>query len=142
MDSSEYVMIDTTKSRAQDNEFRQRQKWRQHFLESKPLVSHAVLIGPDITDIAKLFLDIMIDRSILGKDLKSLYLDCMPRETRKVNLPERINDFIFYDGYQVMCSVEPEMMPKVRHSLISSKLSRLSHSWRLVKRTKRDMDKE
>lgn len=75
---------------------------------AKPLVVQAIISGPDMVDIAYLYLKIMTGNEIENNLIEPKYLDFMPRKKPKAVEQLNINDFIFNNTLKIRSAIDEE----------------------------------
>ena len=73
------------------------------------MITHAILSGVDTLQIAQLFLNLMMKKSVVDYPFLPKFLDYLPRRPRKdIPLPDKINDFIFPEGIKLIQEVQDQ----------------------------------
>lgn len=75
--------------------------WEAAYRSCKPLIVQAIISGPDIVDIAYVYLNMMVGRGIEDAPIEPKYLDYMPRKKRKAVEQLYVNDFIFSNNLKI-----------------------------------------
>lgn len=97
--------------------------WDEIYKKSKPIISYSILVGVGMDQIKDLVYDLLSGKDIDDLHIESQILSRMPEKDRHdYEFPEGINDFVFYDKFQLSKNkMKLEFVPLVLTSVDSKR---------------------